>query len=687
MKRTTILLAAMCCAGALAGPVRESDAVKRFPSLEARHVRMAELMENALAYFHPANEIIDPASGYPREGWNQQPEQGLYLREYTQLTAIGLWLEIQAACATGEIVDDYWTRARALAGLELTVRTLRHDQADLTLSDRGLLGNFLGLRADRRVGPLASEVYRRDLARHFDEDTTRRLWRALTAKGWIQPMRDGEMASIRRPPGYGEGGFDGPLAPFASRDQKDAVLSVLDQRVAQVVFGDNANLCASAAKAVGALSGPALRDDPAAARICAELESFLNAQRDGFAALFDPGMRLFRFGWNATLGHYLGWANGDGDWQVAYSDYLVNEFRGPAQFVTARYGLPADGLANLGFHMKGWTTADGRALHTLAPYDGSAFQCFGLSLFMDERAVPAWRSILENAADLELDYARRFGLPGFLSESYTGRGTEYASRCGIPELAVAGDGRLTHAPSLYTLGIAFALRPDGVEALLREHWKVIAGLMTDHGPWEGYDVMRRRPVEFQTTAHTAALLMGALDTADGHMARYLDARQLRAAARNLAPVSAACNLLDAKAKVMTWSPHGGSIRGAFEGGGYRLRGTKAGPANLTFTYPARGNGLDASGLELVLRYRLQGPVRDAVLQLDRKAGVARAVPTELHLQLRETSGQAEELRFPLPATPGLIGLREIVLRIAAGGPGLLDLRIERLELVPPGTPR
>ncbi len=679
------MLLALCGLGLQAAEPREGEAMKRFPTLEPRYPRMARLMENALRYFQPEQGMLDPASGYPREGWNQDPERGLYLRDFTQLTAIGLWMEILAGCAAGEIVDGHWTRARALAGLEQVARSLRRDQADPALADRGLLGNFLGLQADRRVGPLASEVYRRDFVRAFDEGTARVLWRALATRGWIAPLRDGEMAVVRRVAGYGDGGFDGPLAGFAPPADRARVLAVLDQRVAQVVFGDNANLSASVAKVIGALTGPALGEDPAAARVAAELEAFLEAQGEGYAALYDEHMRLFRFGWNATLGHFLGWPDGDGNWRVAYSDYLVNEFRGPTQFVITRFGLPADGLANLGFHMKGWTTADGRTLHTLAPYDGSAFQCFGLSLFMGERAVPAWRAILENAVDLELDYARRFNLPGFLSESYTGRGTEYASGCGIPELAVAGEGRLTHAPSLYTLGIAHALRRDGVEALLRDHWTTVAGLLTEHGPWEGYDVLKARPVEFQTTAHTAALLLGALDTADGHMAAYLERKGLRAAAARLLPVGTPANLLDSRARTTLRSPHGSSLRGSFEGGGYRLRGTKAGPADISFTYPGRPAGLDASGLELVVEYRLQGPVRDAVLVLDRQAGVARAVPTELHLQLRETVRRAEVLRFPLPATPGLQGLREITLRIGAGGPGLLDLRIERMELVAPGA--
>ena len=46
------------------------------------------LLENAILYFAPENGMIDPVSGYPREGWNQDPARGLYLRSFTQLTAI-----------------------------------------------------------------------------------------------------------------------------------------------------------------------------------------------------------------------------------------------------------------------------------------------------------------------------------------------------------------------------------------------------------------------------------------------------------------------------------------------------------------------------------------------------------------------------------------------------------------------
>ena len=666
MKCTAYVWAALCGLAGAAGPVPESDPVKAVPHLDARHVHTAQLLTNALAYFHSANDPIEATSGYPREGWNQQPERGLYLRSFTQLTAIGLWLELQAAFVCGDLVDPQWPPARALAGLGRTTRSLRHDQRTAGLGDRGLLGTFLGLEPDRRVGPLASEVYRRDLREQFDDVTAQRIWRALAARGWIAPLRNGEMAVIRRGPGYGAGGFDGALAPFADADSKRRILAVLDRRVAQVVFGDNANLSASVARTIGAL-----RTVPEAQAVCAELEAFLDVQGEGYARLYDPALRRFRFGWNATLEHHLGWANREGQWQVAYSDYLANEFRGPTHFVIARFGLPADGLAHLGFQMKGWTLADGRTLHALAPYDGSAFQSFGLALSLGERAVPAWRTLLENAADLHLDYAQRHQLPGLLSESYSGRGTEYTGRCGIPELAVAGEGRLTHAPSLYTLGIAHALRPQAVEDLLRDRWDDVRKLLTDHGPWEGYDTAHRRPVQFQTAAHTMALILGVLDTADRNLAAYVAAHGLGDAVQRLYPVSPPADLLESGAACGVEPASAGRRRG---------RGLEIGAAEaiVRLTYPQRGAGLDLSGVELCVTYRHRGADRRAVLRLDRRSGVERLFPMELHMTLRATGAGSDTLRFPLPATPGLLGVRELIWTFAAGAG---DVQMERAELV------
>ena len=45
--------------------------------------------------------MVDPVSGYPFEGWNQDPARGLFLRSFTQLTAIGQYMELLANVVAG----------------------------------------------------------------------------------------------------------------------------------------------------------------------------------------------------------------------------------------------------------------------------------------------------------------------------------------------------------------------------------------------------------------------------------------------------------------------------------------------------------------------------------------------------------------------------------------------------------
>ena len=112
--------------------------------------------------------------------------------------------------------------------------------------------------------------------------------------------------------------------------------------------------------------------------------------------------------------------------------------------------------------------------------------------------------LLENVVDVEIDYATRHRLPGFLSESYSGEGVQYTGSVGIPEITVSPRPRITDAASLYTLGAAYSVAPDKVERFLAANWPVVSRLLTDHGPWEGYNVTRKEVIRFQTTAHTLA---------------------------------------------------------------------------------------------------------------------------------------------------------------------------------------
>jgi hypothetical protein len=201
-------------------------------------------------------------------------------------------------------------------------------------------------------------------------------------------------------------------------------MDLLDERVVLLVFIDNANLSGSAAKSFGALLRPAIRDRPEAAKLRHELEQFLDVQRDGYARLYDAKAGQFYFGWDATKDRLFGWTNLEGNWTTGHVDYLVNEFRGPATFIVARFGFPLDAIKNLSFKMKPYALRDGREIYVLAPWEGSAFQALGLELSFSEWDRPGWRELLRNVVDVEIDYCMRNKLPGFLSESYTGEGVE-----------------------------------------------------------------------------------------------------------------------------------------------------------------------------------------------------------------------------------------------------------------------
>ena len=100
-------------------------AAGRFPTVPAEHRHARALLENSMRYLAPANKMIDPASGYPFEGWNHDPAQGLFLRSFTQLTAIGKHMELLADIVAGRADSPEMTREQALEGLTRLVTTLR----------------------------------------------------------------------------------------------------------------------------------------------------------------------------------------------------------------------------------------------------------------------------------------------------------------------------------------------------------------------------------------------------------------------------------------------------------------------------------------------------------------------------------------------------------------------------------
>jgi len=657
-----------------------------FPTVAPEHRHVRVLLENAMRYVAPENQMTDASSGYPVEGWNQDPPKGLFLRSFTQLTATGESLELLANVVAGYADTPSLSREQSLARLMLAVKSLCHDQHDPQLSNRGLLGNFLDLNSGRRRGPLAADVEQRQFRSAFGGAQGKAIWQALKSKGWIVARNDDREAAIRRDTEYGWNSFTGPLAPYRDDAIRRQVMAILDQRVVLVVFGDNANLSTSVAKTVGTLLLPEIRDNPSIKALCIELERFLDNQREGYAALYDAKAGLFNFGWNATKDRLVGWEDAEGRWQTGHMDYLVNEFRDPATFVALRYGLPGDAIANLGFKIKPYRMQDGTQRFVLAPWEGSAFQALGLGLSMMELNYLSWRKLLENVVDVEIDFARRKHLPGFLSESYTGQGLQYTGDVGIADITVNPKPRITDAASLYTLGVAYRVAPAKIEQFLAANWSVISKLQTDHGPWEGFNIAKQQPIEFQTSAHTLALILGILGTGPDNMKRYLDFKRLSGRLAEFDQPGRNTDFLAEETSVFAWADRREAIRSTRERTAFHVQGTPVQQLGIAFVLN-RPDGVNLSNGALTLRYRCLGPMNSTVIAFKPAASAAAQllwIPKELFIPLADTRGQEQEIQVPLPATPGLMRIKEVVFTsksTAAVGQSL-DLSITRLAFTP-----
>jgi len=616
-----------------------------YPTVDPSHEHVRALLDNAMSYLAPDNEITDPSSGYPFEGWNHEPERGLDLRAFTQLTAIGFWVEVLADIIAGHTEHPFVTREQAQQMLSLTMKSLRQDQDDPQLGDRGLLVNFMGLDNGKRRSPLGAEAQKRTFTSEeeggFGKARGEFIWQALAERGWITPWNDQE-AAINRIPGYG-GEFEGALAQF--KEDKKAIMEILDARHVTVVFGDNANLSASVAAAIGALLPPEAPDNPTIRELRETMEAFLDQQQEGYEYLYDESAGMMRFGWNKTTAKWMGWPGAQGKWRVAYSDYLGNEFRGPTMFVVVRYGLPQSIITNLAFKIKSYLI-EGNQVFTLGLWNGSAFQMLWPILHWPELRNPAWRTIFQNFMDIELASVRN-RLPSFPSESYTGEGTQYAGSVGIPEITVAAGHRITHVAPLYPLGPGYMVEPKEIEELLKTNQPVIGALVTEHGPWEGYNAAQQEAIKIQTTAHTLSLILGFIGTGPDNMVRYLESQGLLKGLESLYTPGEKVNLWESPGVVRKGNPGNGKI---------------------IVSIP-RETGVNLSNGMLSIRYHAEGP-SDAIIGFDRKearpAGVE-VIPNEAFVRFNDTHGEEHVIQIPLPATPALAGIKEILIVFPEGG--------------------
>jgi hypothetical protein len=352
-----------------------------------------------------------------------------------------------------------------------------------------------------------------------------------------------------------------------------------------------------------------------------------------------------------------------------------------------RYGLPEASIRNAGFKIKPYKHVTGRDTYALAAWEGSAFQLLGLSLFMQEPLNPGWGRSLENIVDIELDYSGRRNLPGFLSEGYTGNGTQYTGFIGISDVAVTDKPLMTHAPSLYTLGVAYTVAPESIESFLHDHWSMISGLFTAHGPWEGYNTSANEIIRYQTTVHTLSLILGGIGSAHENMHRYLKLRHLCGALEKFYEPGDRVNLLSPENRAIGWTADQGPIPFKRENQCCRFQSQLAGIGGLTFIVH-EDRGISLSNGRLMIRYRSDEPVKDAYISFKRVKDdpfPRLAIPIEIFTRFKDTKGEEEEIEIVLPATPALTGIKEISLVYGRSGKQTpVDMTITDFEFIPFG---
>jgi hypothetical protein len=664
----TTMLASNQASYALAdNPQKSPSGAFNFPLMQKHVGHLRLLVENCFGYVRPQTGIIDPASGYPCEGWNQEPEKGVFLRSFTQLTAIGCWVELLANIAAGYADNPYLSRQNALTSLEQAVKSLREDQRNPQIASQGLLVNFLDLEGKTRKGPLEETIDRQKFLDAFGEKTGSTLWQALQTKGWILLERGGLVGRVKRTGKYGYSYFTGPLAPYADEKTKAAVMGILDARAVTVVFGDNVNLTAALAKSIGALLSPGIKDNPQAIRLRDEMELFIESQTQGYRCLYDANSGMLAFGRDAGKNRFLGWDDGTGNWVTGRMNYFINEFRGPWIFSVLRFGLPMETILNAGFKIKPYHTSRGKVSYGLCAWDGSAFQMLGFNVFMDELTSPGWRACLQLLVDIELDYSRRHSLPGLLSEAYSGNGVEYTGYIGIPDMAVTNRRLITYAPSLYTLGVGHVIEPDKLEAFIAENWPVIEMLLTDHGPWEGYTTEKKAPVRFQTTTHTLSLLLAALGSANENMRRYLETKGLNAALDMLYKKGTDADLM--QIQPVAWTSDGSRLTFRKDSTGCLFESDFTGTGGIAFSVPDE-QGICLSGGMLRLRYRSETDVKNSRITCKRLHASTKAlvtIPIEIFPEIKKTDAHEELIEICLPAVPALQMVHEISLEFGDQG--------------------
>ena len=271
----------------------------RFPTVAPDHPHVRALLTSAMRTSRRRIGMIDPVSGYPFEGWNQDPDRGLFLRSFTQLTAIGQFMELLANIVAGNADTPFLSRDQARGAPDAPGPEPAPGPATTRGSaQESLLGQLP--RPGHRQAARPAGLRRREAhdPRRVRPGERRSDLEGTAGQGVDRLAKPGPRG--RHPAGrqIRLGIISTACWPLRDNATKQKIMDILDQRVVLVVFVDNANLSGSVAKTIGALLAPGDQGPPRDRRAPAGAGTFPRRPAGGIrpAVRREGGPVLLRLG-------------------------------------------------------------------------------------------------------------------------------------------------------------------------------------------------------------------------------------------------------------------------------------------------------------------------------------------------------------------------------------------------------
>jgi hypothetical protein len=115
---------------------------------------------------------------------------------------------------------------------------------------------------------------------------------------------------------------------------------------------------------------------------------------------------------------------------------------------------------------------------------------------------------------------------------------------------------------------------------------------------------------------------------------------------------------------------------------FQVKSDRINQLGIAFVPP---KGVNLSGGLLSIRYLCSEPMDPAIVELKPPANSSAAtnlIPNELFTRFNNTNGREEEIHIPLPATPGLTQIKEVVITYGQEKERPIDLSITQLRFTP-----